>query len=325
VPRANIPAPAGPDPFFSVIVPTRGREVFLGEALSSALDQTFQEFEIIVVDDGPSAEAERVVASFGDDRVRYLRNDRPRGGAGTRNAGASRARGEWLAFLDDDDIWLPTKLERQHELAVAAPAELALIYTGHVRFEPAAKAPEREFRPDKRGRIHQELLYRNFISGLSSVAIRKRVFDELTGFDERFPALQDIELYVRLARSYAVDFVDEPLVRVRRGPEERISTNAVKKLEANMLFWRKYEVDLRRRPKLAHRAASRVLVYAYAANDLPALAISLPWTLAGLLVDPGNAGQVARELFAITMSKLQPDGGPAGRAAKSGRPGPRYQ
>src|SRR3989338_3645537 len=113
-------------PKVSVIIPTSNRPELLPRAIRSVLDQTFQDFEIITVDYGQVISAQEAVGQLNESRIRYIKNDRLLGGGGTRNKGASIATGEYLAFLDDDDEWLPFKLEEQvagldqHPEAVAA-------------------------------------------------------------------------------------------------------------------------------------------------------------------------------------------------------------
>lgn len=98
-------------PTVSVVIPTYNRAHLVGRAIQSVLNQTYQDFEIIVVDDGSTDNTEEVVKSFNDPRIRYIRHDQNRGGSAARNTGIKMARGEYIAFQDSDDEWLPEKLE----------------------------------------------------------------------------------------------------------------------------------------------------------------------------------------------------------------------
>jgi glycosyltransferase involved in cell wall biosynthesis len=286
----------GPAPFFTVVVPTYRRPEMLGEAVASILAQTFDDFELIVVDDDPAGSAELALANLADPRLEYVRNDRGRGGAGTRNAGIFRARGAWVAFLDDDDVWLPDKLARQHRKIVESGPDLGMVYTGYAVYDFERRRVIAERRCRSEGTSARKLLYRNYIGGLFSVAIRTDVLKAIGGLDERFPALQDLELFVRVASNAEVAFVDETLVLARKDHEERITRNASGKLRGSQLFWSKFRSEISRDPRLMHRAASRVFTFALAARDFPALLGSLPWMLAGVLFAPGNVLGVARKV-----------------------------
>ena len=107
----------GAKPVISVVIPTFARPKTLRRAIESVLRQTFVEYEIVVVRDGVDGVTEAVVASFADARIRLVALEGKVGGSEARNVGARAARGQWVALLDDDDEWLPEKLERQHALA----------------------------------------------------------------------------------------------------------------------------------------------------------------------------------------------------------------
>ncbi len=114
----------------SVIVPTRNRGALLAMTLRSALRQQDVDFEVIVVDEASTDGTPAMLAAVGDGRVRVIRHDTPRGLSAARNHGAADARGDWLAFLDDDDLWAPDKLVRQLNAAEQAGADW--VYTGSV-------------------------------------------------------------------------------------------------------------------------------------------------------------------------------------------------
>ena len=291
-------------PFFTVVIPTYNRPDYLREAISSVLNQTFEHFEIIVVDDNAEEPARPVVESFKDNRLHYCKNDHQKGGAGTRNAGIFRSKGEWIAFLDDDDLWLPEKLERQYQKIRETDNDVGLVYTGHTRFDPETYQPKQTFVPKHEGWLYQQLLYENVIGGLYSVVIRRDILERVEGLDERFPALQDADLYVRVAKLCKVAFVEEPLVQVRDSKLGRITTNYNSKLQGNQLFWEKYRADLSQDKRLTHRAASRVFMFAVPEGNLRALAASTPWTLAGLILDRKNIIRVARFVVRVGMTKL---------------------
>src|SRR5690606_6160582 len=184
-------------PYFTVVVPTHRRPALLREALASVANQSFGGSQVIVVDDADDAETRSVVAEF--DNVEYALNDRGSGGSGARNKGAQLASGTWLAFLDDDDVWMPNTLEAVKSVIEANDGDLGLVYSGSEQFDSATGATLSRSQPRVRGRVLDEMLYRNHIGGMSVIVVRRDLFEEIGGFDEAFPSMQDMELYVRMA------------------------------------------------------------------------------------------------------------------------------
>ncbi len=101
------------DGLVSIIMPSWNTGRFIGESIQSVLSQTYKKWELIIVDDCSTDNTDEIVASFDDERIRYFRNDKNSGAALTRNKAMREARGEWIAFLDSDDLWMPEKLEKQ--------------------------------------------------------------------------------------------------------------------------------------------------------------------------------------------------------------------
>ena len=121
--------------FFTVIIPTYNRATLVKEAIQSVLDQTFDNFELIIVDDHSTDNTKDVVQSYSDKRICYVLNDHIKGAAGARNAGLSRSGGKWVAFLDSDDVWLPKKLELVYEKIKEVDTDVGLIYTGFADYD----------------------------------------------------------------------------------------------------------------------------------------------------------------------------------------------
>lgn len=289
-------------PTFTVVVPTHRRPRLLREALASVAAQTLAPDQVVVVDDAGDDETRAVVAAFPG--YEYALNDRARGGSGARNAGAALACGEWLAFLDDDDLWLPHKLAAVAALVASAPPDLGLVYSASEQFDGETGAALSRSRPTARGRVLQEVLYRNAVGGMSVVVVRRDLFTAVGGLDESFPSLQDMELYVRLAERAAFDFVDDVLVRFRVADHGRITFDPRKKLAGAKMFAAKYRHLLAASPRLRHRAASRTFLFALAAGDRGEALRSLPWTAAGLVVDPANVGYVLRGVASRAKGSL---------------------
>lgn len=199
-----------PPPRFSVVIPVRDGAAALGRALDSVLAQEGPPFEVVVVDDGSSDDVAGVVAGAGDARVRLVRQP-PRGAAAARNAGAAEARGEYLVFLDADDLARPGWLAAFDELARSAGADIALCGATMVT-EPTGRTYERAPAPLGAPFDHQPGPY---LPGM--VAFRRETFWAAGGYDERFAFSENTELALRVtnlvrAKGWVVGTTERPLV-----------------------------------------------------------------------------------------------------------------
>ncbi|MCP9489426.1 MAG: glycosyltransferase family 2 protein [Solirubrobacteraceae bacterium MAG38_C4-C5] len=180
----------------SVVIPTLDRWPLLSRALGSALAQQDVDLEVLVVDDGSTDGTEERVRALRDDRVSLIRHDAPMGVATARNDGIDRARGEWVAFLDDDDLWAPSKLSRQIEIAAARHAGWA--WTGAIVVDQWLR-PIRTVPGAPADGVAQRLLTNCVIAGPSAVIARTDLLRELDGFDPQLSAMADWDLWIRLA------------------------------------------------------------------------------------------------------------------------------
>jgi glycosyltransferase involved in cell wall biosynthesis len=218
-------------PTVSVIIPTYNRRQSIARSIKSVLNQTYRDFELIIVDDGSTDGTGDVVTGFNDERIRYIRCEENRGEAAARNMGIKAARCDCIAYQDSDDEWLPEKLARQMELLENAPPEVGVIYTGFWKTENHRKI----YIPfswvnQKNGDIYKELLKGNFI-GSPVVLIKKECFDSAGLFDERLRNLVDWEMWLRISRRYHFRCVDEPLA-VAHYDADNISDNPNSLIEA---------------------------------------------------------------------------------------------
>jgi glycosyltransferase involved in cell wall biosynthesis len=225
-------------------------------------------------------------------------NDRTPGGAGARNAGIFRAQGEWIAFLDDDDVWLPQKLERQYAKSQKVAKNVSLIYAGIYKCSSDLRRILLTRKPMKEGYILNDLLYKNYIGTYSSVIIRSSTIQLIGGLDETFPAMQDIELYTRLAMVAEVAYVPEPLVLYRTNSVGNISNNIDARLLAARLIEQKYRHLMRRNLRQRHRAASEIFILAWRGKHWSTMWRALPWTLAGVFCDPPNVVWIIKMAWA---------------------------
>jgi glycosyltransferase involved in cell wall biosynthesis len=199
----------------SVIIPTRNRSKLLELSLRSVLWQRNVDFETVVVDDGSTDDTPRVLRSFGD-RIRVVRHERSQGVSAARNRGIAEARGEWVAFLDDDDLWAPDKLELQLQALRRDDRRWAYAGAVEITMDNRILAGSPPASPE---RVMDELLIRNMLpAGASNVIVWKAWLPTETTFDGRLYHSADWDLWIRLARRGPPACVSKPLVAYRFHP-----------------------------------------------------------------------------------------------------------
>ena len=217
-------------PLVSVIIPVYNGAEFIGDAIASATTQTYRNLEIIVVDDGSrdsSLEiAKRLAAS--DNRIRVIAQTNG-GVAKARNAAITAALGDFIAPLDADDLWLPTKIERQMTRMSADGDECGFVYSWWATIDPAGKVLDRSPRWTVAGNRFDTLLLINFTGNASAPLFRKRCLIEAGGYNPKLAAAssggcEDYEVVLRVAARYRIGVVPEILMGYRRSPGS-MSTN----------------------------------------------------------------------------------------------------
>ena len=198
----------------SVVIPNYNYAHYLREAIDSVLAQTYSDIEIVVVDDGSSDASGEVLGSYGE-RIQTV-FQKNQGVSAARNNGAGISRGEFIAFLDADDSWLPAKLEKQSEIFAADP-ELGMVHVGFVEIDDAGRELL-ERTNGLEGRVAEELLRFErsvILGGGSGIMVRREAFDAVGGFDLRMSTSADWDLFYRISRSYRVGFIPQVLLKYR--------------------------------------------------------------------------------------------------------------
>jgi len=204
--------------FISVIIPNYNYAHFVGDAIESVMAQTYKNFELIVVDNGSTDKSKQVLEEYGGEYPQQIRLvfQENRGQAGSRNRGILESKGNLIAFLDADDVWMPNKLEEQVKLFI--DPDIGLVYSSCYQVNGNLSC-EKELKAKYRGYLLTEYAVAGsnaiIIGGESNVMIRRECFERVGNFDEELEQSTGWDLYRRVASCYKVDYVDLPLMKYR--------------------------------------------------------------------------------------------------------------
>lgn len=278
----------------SVIIPAYNREYMVGNAIESVLSQSYTNLELIVVDDGSTDDTRNVARSFADDRIRLIETDH-RGAYVARNTGIENSRGEYIAFLDSDDVWLPGKLAKQ--MRVAERNDVAFVSTNGFMLSEGEKGYRMEFmlstgNNDYRGKCYRELLKQNFIS-TSSVMMSKSIFDDVGPFIAENRGRLDYEMWLRVAKKYEIDYISQPLF-LYKVHADRLSSNTIARLHDRLYV---YHLEEERCSQSGWKAE------AYIAK----CSIAKTWLSFGLYYYGSGKGVIARKYFSKALTRRDTD------------------
>jgi glycosyltransferase involved in cell wall biosynthesis len=232
-------------PAVSVIIPAYNCAAYLPRAIESVLTQSFADFELLVMDDGSTDDTANVLDRYSADRrVRFVRHAENTGPSATRNRGIRLSSGDLVAFLDADDEWARGKLEAQ--VTALASAEADVCGVGCRWLMPGETEVIVSKQPPYSGDgLYRELLFKNTIPGSSSsIMVRRTCFDEVGLFDEELRAVEDRDMWLRLAARFRFAFVREPLVSINRRRMDSAIRDPVRMAHGREGFLRKRERDM---------------------------------------------------------------------------------
>ncbi len=286
-------------PSVSVIIPTFNRASVVGRAARSVLTQSYQDLELIIVDDNSTDDTASVIEALADPRVRYLRRTETGGASAARNTGIAEARGNLVAFVDSDDEWLPMKMELQVDRLLEGDPRAAVVYCRLQRHDDLTDMPIPEGR--RRQRPYEGDIYWRLLAGWhpatpSLVAVRRAALLDVGSFDTQFRTGEDYDLWLRLGRAgYRFAFVDEILVVKHERAGLQLMRNADARQYSEQLIDQRWGPVIRKRlgPRAYRRWKARRrlgLAAAYfdractAANEGRRLAaIGAAWRLVSLM------------------------------------------
>lgn len=215
----------------SVIIPCYNAEDFIKEAIESVLSQSFQNFEILVVDNNSKDQSKAIIESFQDDRVKYLKQE-IQGEAAARNKGIEEASGEYIAFLDADDLWKTNKLEEHIKIHDANP-DYGLSYSNCDYMLKDDGTLHTMIRLGFTGTVYYNLLAENFIITPSSVVVKKSVLDKVGNFNNTYINGTDYDMWLRIAKKHKIIFLEEPLSIYRQHDGQITHTTDIERIIEN--------------------------------------------------------------------------------------------
>lgn len=237
----------------SVILPTYNRAYILKKSIQSVLEQSYENLELIIVDDGSTDETVSLVESMRDERIRFVQITQNQGAAGARNYGLQYVTGDYVAFEDSDDFWRPDKLRLQVEELQKKQAGFCYHKMQYDFGEgKTAILPGDDIGSDKKnGDIFAQLLYENMV-GCPTLLVRRECVEEIGGFDTDFKALEDYDFVLRLAKMFYAAFVDRVLIDVSY-TQNSVSLQAENYLDASCMLLSRYQKDYLATGNFDHR------------------------------------------------------------------------
>lgn len=211
-------------PTVSVVIPTYNRASVLSRAINSVLSQSFEDLELVIVDDGSTDETEEVIRSYDDPRIEYIRFEVNKGANTARKTGIEAAKGRYISFLDSDDKWLPSKVEQQVKRFNTGSKDVGLVYTG-VRFVNNSGETVGISKATTEGDVFNQMLCDNFVGTFSAAMIDTKILDKVGFPDPEVGSGQDWEYFTRCARVTRFGAVSDPLVEYITDQNNRISDN----------------------------------------------------------------------------------------------------
>ncbi len=235
---------AGMEEKVTVIIPTYNRAHLIKRSVESVLNQTYQDIQILVIDDGSGDDTQQVVQGIEDARITYYRKEKNEGVSLARNTGVELAQTDYIAFQDSDDVWRPDKLQKQMQKMKSEDVAMVycpFAYHGMEQLELLIPDEERPIEALE-GNVFLQLLKGNFIS-TQTMLLKKDAFESVGGFDSGFPCLEDYDFVLRFAKKYPVGIVREPLVDVY-AQTHSLTNNVAAELVARCLLVGKHKQDL---------------------------------------------------------------------------------
>ncbi len=208
-------------PLISVIIPTFNRAEFLKISISSVLNQTFKEFELLIIDDGSTDNTKEIIKSFNDDRIKYIYYNQNKGPSYARNTGIKLAQSNFIAFLDSDDKWKNEKLEIQYK-SMLKNSNYLLSHTEEIWYKNGKILNPKKIHKKQQGDVFQQSLRLCAIS-MSTVMVKKELFKIVGLFDENLLVCEDYDMWLRVTARFPVLLISDALTIKYGGHKDQLS------------------------------------------------------------------------------------------------------
>lgn len=255
-------------PMISVVIPTYNRASLLKRAINSVLSQTFQNFELIIVDDGSTDNTKELVNAFiqKDSRIKYIWRENSGGPSKPRNLGIRNSRGKYISVLDSDDEILPEKLEKQVKKFETVSEDTGVVYSGFKCISKNEKYKNKTIIPKLKGNIFTKLLHGNFIGNVTPL-VKKECFQKSGLYDNNVSTGEDWDMWIRISKYYEFDFVPETLA-IYHVHGKQVSANFNDTIDGFKAILEKYKVDMSRYPAIHSENLIRIGIFYCINGDL---------------------------------------------------------
>lgn len=255
----------------SIIVSTYNQAFFVADMIESVRSQTFSDWELIIIDDGSTDNTQQIVKPYISEKILYYKLKHT-GRSYARNYGLKVMKGDFIAFLDSDDIFLPTKLEKQVKWLKENPST-AMVYTSALMIDDNGDFYPTTYNASNSGNIYEKVgMYLPVIITLPSVMVRKEIQDVVGGFDLELDRFEDTDMWRRISRDYKIDALSEPLIKVRTHSSNRLASLDPEKLYKDIIKYTqkvKHEDGKKHRFFVAKGSARLFLHYGFACSRVP--------------------------------------------------------
>lgn len=201
-------------PLVSVIIPTYNRALYIEESINSVLTQTYSKLEVIIIDDGSTDDTEKIIKRICDSRLRYIYQNN-RGRSNARNHGLGLSRGQFITFLDSDDLYLPRKVEMQVNYLLSQP-RVGMVYTSAYCINSSGELLNSKYEATVSGLIYSQIaFYKPVTITLPTVMVRRSVFNLAGDFDEKMDRFEDTDMWRRISKRYQIDAIPDYTCKLR--------------------------------------------------------------------------------------------------------------